>query len=177
LSRRSRGVEERAAALASSSAAAATAAGDDGEAKVVVEAQGEEVTDARQLQIIETLHKVLVLYLWLGNRAPAAYHQTEQAFALKTRVERALDVGLQSMSWRRAAKGKGKARVPLPPSVVASAVAATGVGSGTEAGKIQWSRLRAKSGDDEKRELAVKRARVLAERQIEMDSEAEVYSY
>ncbi|KAG1774782.1 mitochondrial degradasome RNA helicase subunit C terminal-domain-containing protein [Suillus placidus] len=49
---------------------------------------------------LEGLHKLLVLYLWLSYRLPVAFYQSEEAYALKERTEKALDWCLQNVSTR-----------------------------------------------------------------------------
>lgn len=50
------------------------------------------------LPVLEGLHKSLVLYLWLSYRLPVAFYQSEEAYALKERTEKALDWCLVNMS-------------------------------------------------------------------------------
>jgi ATP-dependent RNA helicase SUPV3L1/SUV3 len=50
------------------------------------------------LSLLETFHKVLVLYLWLSLRNPVVFCDQEVAMELKARVERALQWSLQNMS-------------------------------------------------------------------------------
>ncbi|OJA11184.1 hypothetical protein AZE42_06253 [Rhizopogon vesiculosus] len=52
------------------------------------------------LLVLEGLHKSLVLYLWLSYRLPVAFYQSEEAYALKERTEKALEWCLQNMSTR-----------------------------------------------------------------------------
>ncbi|KAG1799374.1 P-loop containing nucleoside triphosphate hydrolase protein [Suillus plorans] len=50
------------------------------------------------LVTLEGLHKSLVLYLWLSHRLPVAFYQSEEAYALKERTEKALDWCLRNVS-------------------------------------------------------------------------------
>ena len=50
------------------------------------------------LRHLEGLHKVLVLYLWLSFRNAMAFYDADSAYALKARVERALEWCLRRVS-------------------------------------------------------------------------------
>jgi ATP-dependent RNA helicase SUPV3L1/SUV3 len=67
--------------------------------------------DIRHLEIMETFHKVLVLYLWLSMRNPVAFFEYEEATKLKLRVERVLHRYLQNLNWNNAGS---KPRIPRP---------------------------------------------------------------
>jgi ATP-dependent RNA helicase SUPV3L1/SUV3 len=45
----------------------------------------------RSIYILEALHKVLILYLWLSFHNAMAFYDTDEVYALKARVERALE--------------------------------------------------------------------------------------
>ncbi|KAG6327402.1 hypothetical protein ID866_11687 [Astraeus odoratus] len=57
------------------------------------------------LRVLEDMHRTLILYLWLGFRNYMAFHQAEEAYALKERVERALDWCLRKLSGQDLSKG------------------------------------------------------------------------
>lgn len=63
-------------------------------------ARSSEAAPSQALPVLEGLHKSLVLYLWLSYRLPVAFYQSEEAYALKERTEKALDWCLQNMSTR-----------------------------------------------------------------------------
>lgn len=67
-----------------------------------------ELTNA--LRVLEDMHKTLVLYLWLGFRNYMAFHQTEEAHALKGRVESALDWCLRQVSGQHDGEALQKAK-------------------------------------------------------------------
>ncbi|KAG6897878.1 hypothetical protein C0992_009676 [Termitomyces sp. T32_za158] len=51
-----------------------------------------------KLQQLESLHKAMVLYLWVCFRRPVSWHSLEDVIALKERLEKALDWALQAMT-------------------------------------------------------------------------------
>ncbi|KAL0947723.1 hypothetical protein HGRIS_013808 [Hohenbuehelia grisea] len=53
---------------------------------------------AKALEMLESLHKILVLYMWMGMRHPVAWSSHEYATGLKKRAEIALEWCLQSIS-------------------------------------------------------------------------------
>ncbi|KIJ12528.1 hypothetical protein PAXINDRAFT_177160 [Paxillus involutus ATCC 200175] len=55
-------------------------------------------TCAKALQTLEDMHKVLVLYLWLSFRNLMAFHDADEAYELKVRVEKALEWCLRQES-------------------------------------------------------------------------------
>ena len=55
---------------------------------------------SQALLTLEGLHKSLVLYLWLSYRLPVAFYQSEEAYTLKERTEKALDWCLRNLSTR-----------------------------------------------------------------------------
>ncbi|KAF8638876.1 hypothetical protein AX17_001931 [Amanita inopinata Kibby_2008] len=50
------------------------------------------------LSLLETFHKILVLYLWMSYRNPASWSNREEVSGLKMRVERALERCLEGLS-------------------------------------------------------------------------------
>ena len=59
------------------------------------------MSTSRTLSLLETFHKVLVLYIWLGFRNPVTFCDSEEATELKGRVEKALDWCLKGVSWEK----------------------------------------------------------------------------
>ncbi|KZT11157.1 P-loop containing nucleoside triphosphate hydrolase protein [Laetiporus sulphureus 93-53] len=57
------------------------------------------------LQFLESIHKVLVTYLWLSYRHPIAFIEQEEAFKLRDRTEKAMESCLHRLS---AVRGKNK---------------------------------------------------------------------
>jgi ATP-dependent RNA helicase SUPV3L1/SUV3 len=53
----------------------------------------------RTLGQLESLHKLLVLYMWMQQRVPVAWCDHVEVIDLKERTERALDWSLQGISW------------------------------------------------------------------------------
>ncbi|KAH7921419.1 P-loop containing nucleoside triphosphate hydrolase protein [Leucogyrophana mollusca] len=62
---------------------------------------------SKSLPPLESMHKALVLYLWLSGRNGAAYYQYDEAFSLKERTERALEWSLHRMSWGEEGQDNG----------------------------------------------------------------------
>lgn len=60
------------------------------------------------LSSMESLHKALILYIWMSFRAPIMYPHYDKAVELKIRVERALQWTLVSMSSTKTAQTKWK---------------------------------------------------------------------
>ncbi|KAF9239148.1 P-loop containing nucleoside triphosphate hydrolase protein [Melanogaster broomeanus] len=60
--------------------------------------RGEPEMCMKALQILESMHKVLVLYIWLSFRHIVAFHGSDEAHELKVRVEKALEWCLQQIS-------------------------------------------------------------------------------
>jgi ATP-dependent RNA helicase SUPV3L1/SUV3 len=52
------------------------------------------------LAMLETLHKVLGLYMWLSCRNPCSFSDHEDVADLKDRVEKVLDWCLEGVSWQ-----------------------------------------------------------------------------
>ncbi|KAG6819713.1 hypothetical protein H0H93_009329 [Arthromyces matolae] len=50
------------------------------------------------LSLLESLHKAIVLYVWMTFRRPLSWSCIEEVDALKIRIERALDWGLQALT-------------------------------------------------------------------------------
>lgn len=99
------------------------------------------------LAILEVLHKSLVLYLWLSFRLPVAFYQSEEAFALKERTEKALDWCLLNMSKRVADRQPATFGLGIPSEA---------------ADDVEYRRTPATRYQDEsKRELGVKYAKML----------------
>ncbi|KAH7890078.1 P-loop containing nucleoside triphosphate hydrolase protein [Phlebopus sp. FC_14] len=70
----------------------------DVEVMMTGEKENDPDTCAKALKTLETLHRVLVLYLWLSFRNQMAFHQTQYAYILKGQVERALEWCLRQLS-------------------------------------------------------------------------------
>ena len=51
------------------------------------------------LDVLETFHKVLVLYLWLSMRNPVIFPEYDEATNVKLRVEKVLHWCLQTLKW------------------------------------------------------------------------------
>ncbi|KAI6046723.1 P-loop containing nucleoside triphosphate hydrolase protein [Pisolithus marmoratus] len=66
------------------------------------------------LRTLEDMHKTLVLYLWLGFRNYMAFHQADEAHALKGRVEKALDWCLRQVSGQHNDEALDQARQERP---------------------------------------------------------------
>jgi ATP-dependent RNA helicase SUPV3L1/SUV3 len=50
------------------------------------------------LDVLESLHSILVLYLWMSYRNPVTYHDHDDVVSLKARTESALDYCLEGMT-------------------------------------------------------------------------------
>ncbi|RDB19317.1 ATP-dependent RNA helicase suv3, mitochondrial [Hypsizygus marmoreus] len=59
---------------------------------------------ATMLEVLESLHRVLVVYLWMSFRYPVVYHCHDQVADMKGRVERALEWVLKGMTMGRREK-------------------------------------------------------------------------
>lgn len=58
-----------------------------------------KVSDPRAtLMSLETLHKSIVLYMWMGQRMPVVFADVEEASELKEKVENAMEFVLQVMT-------------------------------------------------------------------------------
>jgi ATP-dependent RNA helicase SUPV3L1/SUV3 len=55
----------------------------------------------KKLCLLESLHRILTLYMWLSYRNPVVWADHEVCMDLKARVEKALDWGLQGVAWSR----------------------------------------------------------------------------
>ncbi|EGN96410.1 hypothetical protein SERLA73DRAFT_186151 [Serpula lacrymans var. lacrymans S7.3] len=67
----------------------------------------------KTLPTLETLHKVLVLYMWLGNRNGMAYYQRDEVYDLKVRTEHALEWCLEKLSKLRYKRESGFAKTEV----------------------------------------------------------------
>jgi ATP-dependent RNA helicase SUPV3L1/SUV3 len=65
------------------------------ENKMEKDGRGGSTTTAETLRDLETLHRVLGLYLWLSYRNPVTYADYDTVYELKKRVEHALDWSLR----------------------------------------------------------------------------------
>ena len=63
--------------------------------------RGPPRSSQQMLNGLESLHKALVLYMWMHMRSPVAWCDHVEVSDLKARTERALDWSLQGISWRR----------------------------------------------------------------------------
>lgn len=59
------------------------------------------------LMSLESLHKILVFYMWMQMRSPVAWSDYAEVTELKKRTELALDWSLQGVSWGRSRKLPG----------------------------------------------------------------------
>lgn len=96
---------------------------------------------------LEGLHKSLVLYLWLSYRLPVAFYQSQEAYALKERTEKALDWCLQNVSARVADRQPPSFRLRIPSEAE----------DGVEYRRTPATRLQ----DENNRELGVRYAKLL----------------
>lgn len=55
-------------------------------------------SNSHQLDLLESFHKVLVMYVWYAYRSPVLFSSYEEAQVLKERVEKALDWALEGVS-------------------------------------------------------------------------------
>ena len=63
-----------------------------------IEAQT-KVSDPRAtLMTLETLHKSIILYMWMGQRMPIVFADLEEASELKEKTEKAMEFVLQVMT-------------------------------------------------------------------------------
>ncbi|KAJ7778826.1 P-loop containing nucleoside triphosphate hydrolase protein [Mycena maculata] len=62
---------------------------------------GHKFNASQQLQVLETFHKILVVYLWLTFRNPVSYPSHDDATSLKERLERVLHWCLQEVTLHR----------------------------------------------------------------------------
>jgi len=53
---------------------------------------------------LESLHKILVLYMWMHMRSPVSWSDQVEAINLKERTERALEWSLKALSWSKASR-------------------------------------------------------------------------
>lgn len=60
--------------------------------------KGQAKASSTELSVLESFHKVSVIYIWMSFRQPLIYHQHKEAAELKGRVESALDWALQSLT-------------------------------------------------------------------------------
>ena len=56
------------------------------------------------LMALETLHKSVILYMWMGQRMPVVFSGLEEALELKERAEKAMEFVLQGMTKGASAK-------------------------------------------------------------------------
>ncbi|KAH6919301.1 ATP-dependent RNA helicase suv3 [Coprinopsis sp. MPI-PUGE-AT-0042] len=77
-------------------------------AEKVIESEGTARANLDDLSIMESFHKVLVLYIWLSFRAPILYPQYTTATKLKERLEKVLEWSLEGMSNTRDLKQSRK---------------------------------------------------------------------
>ncbi|KAJ7632305.1 P-loop containing nucleoside triphosphate hydrolase protein, partial [Roridomyces roridus] len=61
--------------------------------------QGPQIPVSKQLLGLEALHKILVVYIWLGFRNPVSYPSHDVAADLKERLERVLHWSLQHITF------------------------------------------------------------------------------
>jgi len=64
-----------------------------------------KVSDPRgKLMTLETLHKSIILYMWMGQRMPVAFADVEEALDLKGKAEEAMEFVLRVMTKGASAK-------------------------------------------------------------------------
>lgn len=56
------------------------------------------ISSSESLAILETFHKIIVLYVWMSFRNPVSYSNHNEVADLKTRLEKVLDWSLEGMS-------------------------------------------------------------------------------
>jgi ATP-dependent RNA helicase SUPV3L1/SUV3 len=72
----------------------------------VMEGRG-KVFDRRETMLtLETLHKSIVLYMWMRQRMPVVFPDLEEALVLKERTEKAMEFVLQIMTKQTSVEGK-----------------------------------------------------------------------
>lgn len=59
------------------------------------------------LQRLETMHKTIILYLWLSYRKPVSFHEREQVTEIKAEVEKLMDWCLEFGAGANATKSGG----------------------------------------------------------------------
>ncbi|KDQ59803.1 hypothetical protein JAAARDRAFT_126493 [Jaapia argillacea MUCL 33604] len=70
------------------------------------------VNAAETLSVLESLHKVVVHYLWYTYRAPVSFPDQDEGFVLKERVEKVMEWCLKARFLKDGkSKAKGKAKV------------------------------------------------------------------
>jgi len=58
-----------------------------------------KISDPRAtLMALETLHKSIILYMWMGQRMPVVFADIEKALELKEKAEKAMEFVLQAMT-------------------------------------------------------------------------------
>lgn len=102
---------------------------------------------SKGLVTLEGLHKSLVLYLWLSFRLPVAFYQSEEAYTLKERTEKALDWCLRNVSGRVAVRYPASFGLEIPSEAE----------DGVEYRRTPYTRLQ----DESNRELGVRYAKLL----------------
>lgn len=56
------------------------------------------------LRLLESLHRLLILYMWMHQRSPVAWCDYVEVHDLKERTERTMDECLQRISWGRGSR-------------------------------------------------------------------------
>lgn len=60
------------------------------------------------LMTLETLHRSIILYMWMGRRMPVVFADLEEALMLKEKAEKVMEFVLQVITKRASTKGVGK---------------------------------------------------------------------
>ncbi|TDL18494.1 P-loop containing nucleoside triphosphate hydrolase protein [Rickenella mellea] len=74
------------------------------------QSQSQPMSSPQTLGLLESLHKILVSYLWFSFRAPLSFNQREVAGEMKGKTERAIDWCLQGLQDPRLAEWRGELR-------------------------------------------------------------------
>ena len=72
----------------------------------VMEAQTKVPDPRATLMTLETLHKSLILYMWMGQRMPVVFPDSEEALRLKEEAEKGMEFVLRAMTKGASAKKK-----------------------------------------------------------------------
>jgi len=65
-----------------------------------MEAQARVPESRATLMALETLHKSIILYMWMGRRMPVVFADLEGALELKEKAEQAMEFVLRGMTKR-----------------------------------------------------------------------------
>jgi ATP-dependent RNA helicase SUPV3L1/SUV3 len=85
--------------------------------KILGSALGYKLQNSETLATMETLHKVLISYIWLAFRMPVSFHQQPEAIRLKEETEAGIEFileGIGSSRVRRTSKTISQLRTESP---------------------------------------------------------------